>query len=261
MKVEYENHYLSDKDVANFARQSFGKLAANFTDEQNDNLIRFLARGMASGDWESLVDKMLELGAVGYLAHDKGIPDTETRKQAKELATYLRSIPEHWVPFGHPQISLRMQVPVPIARQLFKHKIGMVESEESRRYVSGTPTLFIPDTFRAKAANVKQGSGDTHLNSDAWRVAYIAHCNEAIDMYDDMILEGICPEQARFILPQGVEVQWLWTGSLYALANVYNQRRPGGHAQKETQWVAEQIDKIARPLFPVAWSALVDGAY
>lgn len=261
MKVEYENHYLSDKDVANFARQSFGKLAANFTDEQNDSLIRFLARGMTSGDWESLVDKMLELGAVGYLAHDKGIPDTETRQQAKELATYLRSIPEHWVPFGHPQISLRMQVPVPIARQLFKHKIGMVESEESRRYVSGTPTLYIPDSFREKAANVKQGSASEHPDNAYWRAVYVNQCQGAIRQYDYMIEAGVCPEQARFILPQGVEVQWLWTGSLYALANVYNQRRPGGHAQKETQWVAEQIDKIIRPLFPVAWSALVDGAY
>lgn len=260
MKVEYENHYLTDKDVANFARQSFGKLAASFTDEQNDNLIRFLARGMTSGDWENLVDKMLALGSDDYFAKTAEVIN-EVRQEAKELAVYLRSIPEHWVPFGHPQISLRMQVPVPIARQLFKHKIGMVESEESRRYVSGTPILFIPDTFRGKAANVKQGSGDTHPDSDNIRKDYIAHCEEGIKLYDQMIEDGVCPEQARFILPQGVEVQWLWTGSLYALANVYNQRRPGGHAQKETQWVAAMIDTIARPLFPVSWAALVDGAY
>lgn len=53
MKAVYENHYLTDTDVANYARQSFAKLADNFTPEQNANLIRFLARGMASGDWES----------------------------------------------------------------------------------------------------------------------------------------------------------------------------------------------------------------
>lgn len=254
MKVEYENHYLSDKDVANFARQSFGKLAANFTDKENDQLVRFLARGMTSGDWENLCQKMLSIG------QEHGFRE-EAMKEAKELATYLRSIPEHWVPFGHPQISLRMQVPVPIARQLFKHKIGMVESEESRRYVSGTPTLYIPDSFREKAANVKQGSAGEHPDNAYWRAVYVNQCQGAIRQYDYMIEAGVCPEQARFILPQGTEVQWLWTGSLYALANVYNQRRPGGHAQKETQWVAEQLDKIARPLFPVSWAALVDGAY
>ena len=64
MKAQYENHYLTDHDVANFARQSFDKLAEQFTPEQNHNLIRFLARGMASGDWEALIDEMLGLGKV-----------------------------------------------------------------------------------------------------------------------------------------------------------------------------------------------------
>lgn len=248
MQVEYENHYLSDTDVANFARQSFGKLAKNFTQEQNDQLIRFLARGMQTGEWEALVNKLVEGSAHRFDAH--------------ELAVCLRSIPEHWVPFGHPHITVFMKVPVPIARQLFKHKIGMVESEESRRYVSGTPTLYIPDTFRAAAANKKQGStDDAHPDSSDWRRKYMESTMAAIDLYDAMIDAKVCPEQARFVLPQGVEVQWLWTGSLYAFANIFNQRRPGGHAQKETQWVAEQLDAIIAPLFPVSWAALTQGKY
>lgn len=102
MKAAYENHYLSDKDVANFARQSFGKLADQFTEEQNNNLIRFLARGMAKGDWGALIQDML---------------DPMVESQAHNLAVYLRSIPEHWVPFGHPHISIRMSAPVPIRVQ------------------------------------------------------------------------------------------------------------------------------------------------
>lgn len=260
MKVEYQNHYLSDTDVANFARQSFGKLAANFTEEQNANLIKFLARGMASGDLEKIVDDMIKIGHDNYFAATDVVAE-ETRQQAKDLITYLRSVPTHWVPFGHPQISVAMQVPVPIARQLFKHKIGMVESEESRRYVSGTPTLFIPDAFREKAANVKQGSAGVHPDNAYWLSVYEDQCRKAIEKYDWMIEAGVCPEQARFILPQGVEVQWLWTGSLYAFANIFNQRRPGGHAQKETQWVAERLDQIIAPLFPVSWAALTQGEY
>ena len=150
MKAVYENHYLNDSDVANFARQSFGKLADNFTEAQNNKLIQFLARGMASGDWNKLITSM------GVLTNDE---------DRKELAVYLRSIPEHWVPFGHPHITLRMQSPVPIARQAFKHKIGYVESEESRRYISSTPTVYIPDHFRAAAESVKQGSGSIHPES------------------------------------------------------------------------------------------------
>jgi thymidylate synthase (FAD) len=103
MKAVYENHYLTDTDIANYARQSFAKLAENFTPEQNNNLIRFLARGMTSGDWESLCQRI-----------SNGPGSLQT---AKELASYLRKIPEHWVPFGHPHITLRMQAPIPIRVQ------------------------------------------------------------------------------------------------------------------------------------------------
>lgn len=105
MKATYLNHYLSDTDIANFARQSFAKLAENFTDQQNHSLIRFLARGMSSGDWERLIEERLP-GTYSQ--------DTQARH---DLAVYLRTIPEHWVPFGHPHISLRMQAPIPIRVQ------------------------------------------------------------------------------------------------------------------------------------------------
>lgn len=246
MHAEYLNHYLTDRDVANYARQSFAKLADNFTEEQNNNLIRFLARGMSSGDWESLIIDIM----MG----------TEGSDEARELATYLRKIPEHWVPFGHPHITLRMKAPIPIRVQCFKHKIGFVESEESRRYISTKPEVFVPEYFRAKAANVKQGSGDKHPHSDELRIRYMLHCEKAIAEYEHYLAAGVCPEQARFILPQGCEVNWVWTGSLYAFANFYNQRSDS-LAQKEIQELAEIVNKIISSLYPVSWAALTQGEY
>lgn len=246
MKAIYENHYLSDRDVANYARHSFAKLAENFTEEQNNNLIRFLARGMQSGDWETLISTMQH---------------ADTKNDAHDLAVYLRSIPEHWIPFGHPHITLRMEAPVPIRTQCFKHKIGLVESEESRRYISSTPKLYVPEYFRAKPeGSIKQGSGQTHRHSEALKVRYMLHCEKAIAEYEHFLAVGVCPEQARFILPQGCEVNWVWTGSLYAFANFYNQRSDS-HAQKEIQYLAEQVNQIIAPLYPVSWSALTAGAY
>jgi thymidylate synthase (FAD) len=245
MKALYINHYLSDRDVANYARQSFAKVADNFTEAQNGNLIRFLARGMQSGDWEKLLERM-EFAV--------------TLEDAKELAVYLRKIPEHWVPFGHPHITLRMQAPIPIRVQCFKHKVGFVESEESRRYISSRPEVYVPPHFRSKAENVKQGSGDEHPHSDFWLSEYQHQCNRSISMYEDMISDGVCPEQARFVLPQGCEVNWVWTGSLYAFANFYNLRSDS-HAQKEVQELAEQVNQIIAPLFPVSWAALTQGDY
>ena len=241
MKAEYLNHYGTDADIAHYARQSFGKRASEYTDEQNANLIRYLARGMSSGDYDEMV-----------------IRTTAFQQEAAvkfEMEQYRRT-PTHWVPFSHPHITLAMQAPVPIARQCFKHKIGLTESEESRRYIKSEPVLYVPDQFRAAAENVKQGSGAAHTDSDGWLTSYKAHCQEAIRLYLMMVADGVCPEQARFILPQGVEVHWVWTGSLYAFANFVIQRRDS-HAQQEIQDLAEQVDAIIRPLFPIAWPALV----
>lgn len=257
MKVEYQNHYLTDMDVANFARLSFAKLAENFSPEQNHNLIRFLARGMQSKDWDKLIDELLALGQ-GFNHNEE--QHQARRQAAHELAVYMRKIPEHWVPFGHPHISLRMEAPVAIARQLFKHKIGMVESEESRRYIKSEPVLYIPDAFRAAPENAKQGSAGIHERSDHWKAEYAALAGRCVGTYLAMIDDGVAPEMARFILPQGAEVHWALTGSLYAFANLYNQRADG-HAQKESQMIAEQIDAIVAPLYPVSWAALTRGEY
>jgi thymidylate synthase (FAD) len=76
-----------------------------------------------------------------------------------------------------------------------------------------------------------------------------------IRLYEDMIADGICPEQARFVLPQGVEVSWIWTGNLYAFANFY-KKRTDKHAQKEIRDLAESVDRIMDDLFPYSWPAL-----
>ncbi len=135
-----------------------------------------------------------------------------------------------------------------------------MESEESRRYISTKPEVFVPEYFRAKAANVKQGSGDIHPNNQEIKENYVRLTEMMVRGYENLLEMGVCPEQARFLLPQGSEVNWVWTGSLYAYANFYNQRSDS-HAQKEVQELAAQVDKIIDPLFPVAWKALTRGVY
>ena len=248
MHAQYLSHYLSDHDVANFARHSFAKLADNFTPEQNHKLIKFLARGMQSGDWETMIEKVASLKHLD-------------QEEIHDLLVYTRNIPDHWVPFGHPQISLRMSAPVPIRTQCFKHKIGFVESEESRRYISGRPEIYVPEHIRAKpVGSIKQGSGVSHPDDELWRARFETHMSNMVNLYEEAIADGVCPEQARFLLPQGTEVNWVWTGSLYAFANFYN-KRSDAHAQVEVQELAKQVDEIIAPLYPVSWAALTKGEY
>ena len=61
-----------------------------------------------------------------------------------KLINYLAKH-KHFTPFTHPQITLRETVPIFVARQRFKHVVGFTYNEISRRYVSDTPSLYIPE--------------------------------------------------------------------------------------------------------------------
>jgi thymidylate synthase (FAD) len=82
-------------------------------------------------------------------------------------------------------------------------------------------------------------------------------CQSAIDLYERMILDDVCPEQARFVLPQGVETQWIWTGNLYSYAN-FVRKRMSEDSQKEIRHLAWLVSREIYPLFPVSWKALVE---
>ena len=162
----------------------------------------------------------------------------------------------HWTPFAHTAISLRMGAPVPIRTQCFKHKVGLVENEESRRYIKSTPVIYIPKEFRSiPEGSIKQGSGDVHEDSEYCVEQYELVTSVAVITYTHMIQSGVCPEQARLVLPQGAIVNWIWTGNLLSFANFYNKRIEAS-AQKEVQAVAAKVREIIEPLFPVSWKGL-----
>ena len=353
MSVEYVDHMGSDLSVVNAARVSFHK--------QSD----------------SLVDKDEKL--IAYLAKHN-----------------------HWTPFGHASLSLRVKAPIFVARQLGKHQVGLVWNEVSRRYVDEEPEFYRPDSWRARADNVKQGSSETEVVSlpltgscencgepvvtyreceaavkrfcstkcqwdsyrsteTGWAIVKAArlkqsaikrgfefsltkddllprpsHCKylrielnysaktvapnspsvnridptkgyipgnieiisnkanimlsnaseEELDTfikqylalkkgvfvqsaptfetyldrvreaYLRMIEAGVCPEQARMILPQNTMTEWVWTGSLAAWGRVLKLRLDP-HTQKETRDVAALILPIVEQHFPISTKALL----
>lgn len=179
------------------------------------------------------------------------------KRSHEALIDYL-SNHDHWTPFAHTAIKLRMSAPVPIRTQCFKHKQGFVENEESRRYITSRPELFVPDVFRQApdADKVKQGSAGPHERSEEWRGVYMLRCLGMIDTYELMIQDGVAPEQARFVLPQGCIVNWIWTGNLFSFANYCRKRLPSD-AQGESRDLALMVAPIIKQLFPYSWAALL----
>ena len=196
---------------------------------------------------------------------ESAFDENNVLKQSDEkLINYLAKH-NHWTPFAHAFVSLRIKAPIFVARQLVKHQVGLAWNEVSRRYVDEPPEFWFPKTWRGKPENAKQGSSDKEItslgligynNHDPNGAAYNV-AQHALDIYQLMIEAGVAPEQARMVLPLNTMTEWIWSGSLAAFARVCKLRLDP-HAQAETHEVAEMIKEIIEPLFSVGFKAMME---
>ena len=232
-KVDLIDYMGTDLTVVNAARVSFNK----------------------ESEWGLDFDAIARLKSCPYDKDDVRMLKEKDEKLIRYLAKH-----NHWTPFAHPQITLRIKAPVSIRTQFFKHKQGFVENEISRRYVSYEPEFYSP-TWRGKPTDgAKQGSEDfvtEETRTNLYDAIYRESCETALHVYNTLIEKGIAPEQARFILPQGMYTEWYWTGSLAAYARFYKQRKDD-HAQWEIREYANAIGQIIEPYFPVSWKHLTN---
>ena len=118
-------------------------------------------------------------------------------------------------PFGHAFASFHVKAPIFVARQLVKHKF-LRWNEISRRYVDDEPEFYEPDEWRGRADDKKQGSAGAVESVPVGALKVQGYC---LSMLTKTLSEicGICPEQARMVLPQSTMTEWYWSGSLDAL--------------------------------------------
>ena len=156
----------------------------------------------------------------------------------------------HKSPFNHTFTTFHVKAPIFVARQLVKHEY-MPWNEISRRYVDVEPEFYKPDEWRGRSADKKQGSeGQVKSN---FGIEY--YHEKAWQAYDQLLNEGVAPEQARMILPQSMMTEWYWSGTLYAFAKMCGLRLKED-TQAETRIVAEKIEDVMMKLYPVSWEAL-----
>ena len=216
IEVTYVDHMGSDLSVVNAARVSFGKKSE----------------------------------ALGYSGIE-GKPMTPIlQDQDKRLIKYLAKH-KHMSPFGHAFASFHVKAPIFVARQLVKHKF-LRWNEISRRYVDDEPEFYQPDEWRGRSADKKQGSDGVAAVSQkaVWENSLASKT-----LYNSLLDRGVCPEQARMVLPQSTMTEWYWSGSLDALADMCRLRITPD-TQQETKQVAIKIDRVMLRLFPLSWKAL-----
>ena len=249
MKAEYIDHMGDDISVVNSARVSFNKTSEGIG-----------------------IDKYIDLESEdGLCTLSAFVP--VLKEGDKKLIKFLAKH-NHFTPFTHATVTMRETVPIFVARQRFKHVIGFSYNEVSRRYVSDEPKFHTPSDWRYRPENIKQGSSDTEFvtnfkdsdimealwnvkSSDSITDNYRTYIIKAKQLYTEMLESGVCPEQARMVLPQSMLTEYYVTGSLMAWARAYELRiKPT--AQLEIRELAKEWDTVMSALYPVSWEALTN---
>lgn len=164
---------------------------------------------------------------------------------------------KHVTPFFHPQIRMRIKMPIFVAREWYRHQIGFARNEVSRRYVDFEPEVYSPVELRARDPKLKQGSKSESVeDNDRIAAAMKKSLEVAVESYNSLLEANVAPEVARMVLPQSMYTEFIETGSLAAYARLC-QLRLDPTAQKEIQLYAEAVSELLKDKFPVSWAALM----
>lgn len=174
----------------------------------------------------------------------KSVLDDRDIRLIHYLAT---SDPQHTAPFRHPMIQFRIECPIFVERQLFKHQVGLTANSVSGRYVDFSSSCWMPDRLRYQSTDNKQGSaGPVPDNINQYFIDKISNLtHDAQSLYNEMESSGIAKELCRVVMPMTLETTFIWTGSLLAYIHLWKLRTKPD-VQKETRDVALEMLRLVK---------------
>lgn len=193
------------------------------------------------------------------VSHDKSHTEFHQPEDTRLLRFLLRE--GHHSPFYHPQITFRIKMPIFVARQWFRHHIGLARNEVSRRYVETEPEFWCPkgEWRAANQDNIKKGCDPIKIVEDECKFwanyHYSVAIEEASKRYKKLLELGVCREQARAVLPQAMMTEFIETGSLWAYINLIKERTSEG-AQEEIKEYALLIKNELTKLYPITFQCI-----
>jgi len=205
-----------------------------------------------------LIDVMgNDLSVVNAARVSMGKRKTVFDESDEKLIMYLAKN-KHTSPFRHAFLSFHVKCPLFVKGQFDKHQVGISINTISGRYVQTADDWYTPDFLRSAAENVKQGSKNEANENSGWLIKSMDnHYKSSIVLYKALLESGVCREQARTILPQGMNTEFYLSGSLQAIIH-FISLRTDSHAQKEIRDYGFAFKELVEPLFPISLKALLE---
>jgi len=193
---------------------------------------------------------------MGYVARVSNPNNQDNPKVAGLLKYCIKH--NHWSVFEQAHMTLEIETTRGIAAQILRHR-SFTYQEFSQRYADSSmlaDKIPLPALRRQDDKNRQNSIDDVDpfINQD-FQIKMERHFEKGMNLYQEMLDQGIAKECARFVLPLAVPTKIYMTGSVRSWIHYINLRSANG-TQKEHMDIANDAKRVFCEQFPICAEAL-----
>ena len=193
---------------------------------------------------------------MAYVARVSNPNNQENPNYAKLLGYCIRH--NHWSVFEQSFMTLEIETTRGLAAQILRHR-SFTYQEFSQRYADSSllaETIPVPELRRQDTKNRQNSIDDIdQYTQQQYERKIKIHFDAAMNLYQEMLNDGIAKECARFVLPLATPTRIYMSGSCRSWIHYITLRSANG-TQKEHMDIAEACKKIFAEQFPTVAEAL-----
>ena len=193
---------------------------------------------------------------MAYVARVSNPNNQENPNYAKLLGYCIKH--NHWSVFEQSFMTLEIETTRGLAAQILRHR-SFTYQEFSQRYAdSSLLSEEIPlPALRSQDHKNRQNSIDNvdEHKKQRFEILMQNHFRQGMNLYQQMLDEGIAKECARFVLPLATPTRLYMSGSCRSWIH-YIQLRSANGTQQEHMDIANECKKIFTEVFPAVSEAL-----
>jgi thymidylate synthase (FAD) len=193
---------------------------------------------------------------IAYIARVSNPSNQNNEKYAGLLKYCIKH--GHWSVFEQAHMTLEINTSRGIAAQILRHR-SFTFQEFSQRYADTnllSEEIPVPD-LRSQDHKNRQNSVDdiSPEKKLALQGTIARHFAESIDLYNELLRQGVAKECSRFVLPLAVGTRIFMTGNLRSWMHYIDLRSSNG-TQKEHMDIANECKQIFMEQFPIVSEAM-----
>ena len=193
---------------------------------------------------------------IGYVARVSNPNNQENPKVAGLLKYCIQH--QHWSIFEQAFMTVEIETTRGLAAQILRHR-SFTFQEFSQRYADTNLLADEIPMFDLRSQDLKNrqnSNDDVPQNKKQDLQEKIAeHFVQSMDLYNELLANGIAKECARFVLPLATPTRLYMSGSIRSWIHYIDLRSAHG-TQKEHMDIAEACRDIFKDQFPIIAEAL-----